>query len=185
MQANGYQQGMMQQGMAQANGYQQGMMQQGMVQANGYQQNMYQQNPYQQNIYAQVNQPVITRKNFINLPQMSNVKKNINSCAILFYLVAGFNFFMCLTGNTSSMVYFDVALISLLGFLLQVTYSNIVSFISLGYGILNMIIFIIVYGYPGGILIVVIGAFAASATFKFNKAWTEYINTGKLPTVMK
>ena len=174
-----------QQNMGQPNGYQQSMMQQGMYQQNTYQQNMYQQNPYQQSFYVRENQPRLTRKEFINLPQMGNVKKNINACVILLYFVAGFNFVMGITGSSASIVLFDVALIFLLGFLLQMTYSNLVGFICLGYGILNMIIFIIYYGYPGGILIVLIGVYAASSTYKFNKAWTEYINTGKLPTTMK
>lgn len=174
-----------QQNMGQPNGYQQSMMQQGMYQQNTYQQNMYQQNPYQQSFYVRGNQPRLTRKEFVNLPQMGNVKKNINACAILLYFVAGYNFVMGITGSSSLIVLFDVALISLLGILLQVTYSNIVGFICLGYGILNMIIFIIVYGYPGGILVVIVGVFAASGTYKFNKAWTEYINTGRFPTTMK
>ena len=160
-----------QQNMGQPNGYQQSMMQQGMYQQNTYQQNMYQQNPYQQSFYVRGNQPRLTRKEFVNLPQMGNVKKNINACAILLYFVAGYNFVMGITGSSSLIVLFDVALISLLGILLQVTYSNIVGFICLGYGILNMIIFIIVYGYPGGILVVIVGVFAASGTYKFNKAW--------------
>ena len=178
-------QGMVQPGMAQQNTYQQGLYQQNMYQQNTYQQGMYQPDMAQQNMYGQGNQTGLTRKEFINLPQMGNVKKNINACVILLYFVAGFNFVMGITGSSASIVLFDVALIFLLGFLLQMTYSNLVGFICLGYGILNMIIFIIYYGYPGGILIVLIGVYAASSTYKFNKAWTEYINTGKLPTTMK
>ena len=93
-----------QQNMGQPNGYQQSMMQQGMYQQNTYQQTMYQQNPYQQSFYVRGNQPRLTRKEFVNLPQMGNVKKNINACAILLYFVAGYNFVMGITGSSSLIV---------------------------------------------------------------------------------
>ncbi|MBQ9278687.1 MAG: hypothetical protein IJ224_08635 [Lachnospiraceae bacterium] len=179
-QQNAYQQGMNQQIIGQQNAYQQGMYQQGMVQQNTYQQGMAQQGMYQQG-----NQPGLTRKEFINLPRMSNIKKNINSCVFAFYIVSGINFVMGLVGTSPAMVYFDVAFVFLMGLLLQMTYSKIVGLLSLGYGILNMIIFIIYVGYPGGYLIVIIGMLATSATFKFDKAWGEYINTGKKPFNIK
>lgn len=179
-QQNTYQQNMYQQNMGQPNAYQQGMVQQ-----NTYQQGMYQQGMYQQGMYQQGNQPRLTRKEFINLPQMSNIKKNINACVFAFYIVSAFNFGMGLVGSSPSMVYFDVAFVFLMGLLLQMTYSKIVGLLSLGYGILNMIVFIIYVGYPGGYLIVIIGMLATSATFKFDKAWGEYINTGKKPFNIK
>ena len=185
-QQNEYQQGMnqngmFQQNMMQPNVYQQSMMQQGMYQQNTYQQNTYQQNPYQQNMYAQGNQIRLTRKEFIDLPEMHDIKQKVIAGIFLLYFVAGINFLLGINyftdyiGYVAPRIFIDVAFIFLTALFLQLTYSKIFGILALGYGILNMIVFLVNIGKPGGVLIIIAGILVAPATFKFDKAWKEYI----------
>ena len=181
-QPNGYQQSMMQQGMYQQNTYQQGVYQQGM-----YQQGIYQQNMHQQSLYQQGNQVRLTRKEFAKLPQLHKIKHSIMSSVFLLYFVAGINFLVGIEvipyalGEASPWIFADVAYIFFTGLFLQLTYRRIFAILTLGYGLLNMIVFLINLGQMGGILVIIAGTLSLLSTFALDKAWKEYLKTGKLP----
>lgn len=181
-QPNGYQQSMMQQGMYQQNTYQQGVYQQGM-----YQQGIYQQNMHQQSLYQQGNQVRLTRKEFAKLPQLHKIKHSIMSSVFLLYFVAGINFLVGIEvipyalGEASPWIFADVAYIFFAGLFLQLTYRRIFAILILGYGLLNMIVFLINLGQMGGILVIIAGTLSLLSTFALDKAWKEYLKTGRLP----
>lgn len=180
---NTEQQGLNQNGMYQQNMVQQNVYQQGMNGQNMYQQNMYQQNMYQQSIYGQGNQTRLTKKEFINLAEMHNIKQKIIAGVFLLYFVAGINFLIGINflpyylGVVTPGIFIDVAIIFLIAFFLQITYNKIFGILALGYGILNMIVFLIEMGKLGGVLIIIAGILVVPATFKFDKAWREYLKT--------
>ena len=175
-----YQQGMYPQNMVQQNVYQQTMNGQGMIYPGTGQPGM-----AQQNMYVQGNQPRLTRKDFINLPQMGNVKKNINVCAGLLYFSSLITLLYGFIADFPEIFFLDVGLLIILGVWLQLTYSKICGLIILAYGIFDVVIWIIKFGQLGGILLAIVGIIAVSATFKYDKAWGEYINTGNIPQYIK
>lgn len=176
-----------QQNMGQPNGYQQSMMQQGMYQQGMYQQGIYQQNMHQQSLYQQGNQVRLTRKEFAKLPQLHKIKHSIMSSVFLLYFVAGINFLIGIEvipyalGEASPWIFADVAYIFFTGLFLQLTYRRIFAILTLGYGLLNMIVFLINLGQMGGILVIIAGTLSLLSTFALDKAWKEYLKTGRLP----
>ncbi len=176
-----------QQNMGQPNGYQQSMMQQGMYQQGMYQQGIYQQNMHQQSLYQQGNQVKLTRKEFAKLPQLHKIKHSIMSSVFLLYFVAGINFLIGIEvipyalGEASPWIFADVAYIFFTGLFLQLTYRRIFAILTLGYGLLNMIVFLINLGQMGGILVIIAGTLSLLSTFALDKAWKEYLKTGRLP----
>lgn len=181
-QQNTYQQDVYQQEMYQQNTYQQGVYQQGM-----YQQGIYQQNMHQQSLYQQGNQVILTRKEFAKLPQLHKIKHSIMSSVFLLYFVAGINFLIGIEvipyalGEASPWIFADVAYIFFTGLFLQLTYRRIFAILTLGYGLLNMIVFLINLGQMGGILVIIAGTLSLLSTFALDKAWKEYLKTGRLP----
>ena len=176
-----------QQNMGQPNGYQQSMMQQGMYQQGMYQQGIYQQNMHQQSLYQQGNQVKLTRKEFAKLPQLHKIKHSIMSSVFLLYFVAGINFLIGIEvipyalGESSPWIFADAAYIFFTGLFLQLTYRRIFAILTLGYGLLNMIVFLINLGQMGGILVIIAGTLSLLSTFALDKAWKEYLKTGRLP----
>lgn len=116
----------------------------------------------------------MTRTEFLKTPEQSVNRKNIKSCAICGYVVAGIsliiNVFML--GNYLGVI--DFLFLIAMALLIQLLQSRVAAILLSIYSIANTIITAVALGRPGGWWIVVIGIFAVYYTFKFQKAWKEY-----------
>lgn len=142
-------------------------------------------NMYQNNMYHPQNQPGLSQKDFLNLPQLYNIKIMIYVSAMMLYFFSVENLVLILNGTiVGEMLFvgiFDCAVLLVFGILIQTTYSRVVGVIVLCYGILQLLISIVKFGTMGGLLVVVAGIFAVYVTFKFDKIWKDYVNYGNIP----
>ncbi|MBQ9608093.1 MAG: hypothetical protein IJV15_01450 [Lachnospiraceae bacterium] len=139
----------------------------------GQQQGYNQQTVYQQNI--------LTRKEFLNLPQMQSIKSSISSTVVMIYVCVALNIVLIIAGLSSLVALFDVAIMLVSAIGIQRTYSNLFGIIMLVYSIINVLVFLVVAGRLGGYLILAAGILGFVSTSKFNKAYNEYISSGKIP----
>lgn len=121
-----------------------------------------------------------TEKEFYNLPELEQCKSNIKSAAFFLYVCAVLNIFLCIiSGNPFTMI--DVLLIAIIAILLQVKKSRVSAVILLVYACFNSIVLLVQTGRSGGYLILVASIWAVNYTFKYQKAWKNYQETGVLP----
>lgn len=120
----------------------------------------------------------MTRLEYLKSPEMNLIRKNINTCAIMGYVIAalsfGINYFM----YQSLSGIFDAVLIVVCSLLIQLLQSRVASIILMVYAVLNVVVVVIQTGRLGGWWIAVVGIYAIIYTFKFQKAWKEYKNGG-------
>lgn len=162
------------------------------------------QNPYgqpNQNPYGQPNQfnqgqfygqpygQKMTKKEFLKHPNLKKCKSNINASAILLYFCAGITLIMTVlatlmtvSGGFSTII--DVLLLVGMGLGIQLAQSRACSIIIFVYSIINFIYGVIMTGRVTGWLIIVAGICAIIYTFKFQKAWKEYEQTGMIPPAL-
>ena len=147
-----------------------------------------QQYNYQQPMYNQQianSQNLISRKEFVNLPQLHNIKTQIISSVVTLYICIALNVILIFTGYLSTVGLFDVAIMLISAIGIQITYNKAFGIIMLAYSIINVLIFLFVYGQLGGYLILVAGIIGFISTYKFDKAYNEYRYSGKLPNFIK
>jgi hypothetical protein len=120
----------------------------------------------------------MTRLEYLKSPEMSLVRKNINTCAIMGYVIAvlsfGINYFM----YQSLSGIFDAVLIVVCSLLIQLLQSRVASIILMVYAVLNVVVVVIQTGRLGGWWIAIVGIYAIIYTFKFQKAWKAHKNGG-------
>ena len=118
----------------------------------------------------------MTRLEYLKSPEMNLIRKNINTCAIMGYVIAalsfGINYFM----YQSLSGIFDAVLIVVCSLLIQLLQSRVASIILMVYAVLNVFVVVIQTGRLGGWWIAVVGIYAIIYTFKFQKAWKEHKN---------
>ena len=118
----------------------------------------------------------MTRLEYLKSPEMNLIRKNINTCAIMGYVIAalsfGINYFM----YQSLSGIFDAVLIVVCSLLIQLLQSRDASIILMVYSVLNVVVVVIQTGRLGGWWIAVVGIYAIIYTFKFQKAWKEHKN---------
>ena len=118
----------------------------------------------------------MTRLEYLKSPEMNLIRKNINTCAIMGYVIAalssGINYFM----YQSLSGIFDAVLIVVCSLLIQLLQSRVASIILMVYAVLNVVVVVIQTGRLGGWWIAVVGIYAIIYTFKFQKAWKEHKN---------
>lgn len=116
----------------------------------------------------------MTRNEFLKTPEQSQNRKNIISCAICGYVVAGISLILnvFILGNYLGVI--DFLFLVVMALLIQLIQSRVAAVLLALYSIANTIVTAISLGRPGGWLLVVIGIFAVYYTFKFQKAWKEY-----------
>ena len=152
------------------------------------QQQVYNQQPYaQQYNYQQPNygQTRLTRKEFVNLPQMNNVKNQLFASIGIIYFCVVLNIVLVFLAWLPYTAFLDIVILLVTGIGIHLTYNKIFGIIILVYSILDVLLFLIVYGQFGGWLILVAGILGFMSTMKFDKAWGEYVNTGRIPTYIK
>ncbi len=131
---------------------------------------------FQQMGYAQ---PGLTKGQFYKHPNMTQCRKEIRSCGIAMYILAGFNLVVMLMQDLGMAI--DVLLILTLGLIIHLAQSRVAAVILTVYGVVNLLYFIVVQGQLGGYLFLIIGIISCVYTFKFQKAWKEYKCTGVIP----
>lgn len=118
----------------------------------------------------------MTRLEYLKSPEMSLVRKNINTCAIMGYVIAalsfGINYFM----YQSLSGIFDAVLIVVCSLLIQLLQSRVASIILMVYAVLNVILVLVQTGRFGGWWIAIVGIYAIIYTFKFQNAWKAHKN---------
>ena len=114
-----------------------------------------------------------TKKEFLDLPENSKMKKEINSSAIISYICAGITLLVAIVAK-SPLSFVDVVILVVLGLLIHLKQSRACAIILLIYAIINVIVTVVTTQSFGGYLIVIAGIFAVIYTFKLDKAWKEY-----------
>lgn len=125
-----------------------------------------------------------TEKEFYNLPELGMCKDNIKSSAIALYVLATFNAILGLAFGSYGM-FLDVIYTTILGIILQTKRSRVAAVLLVIYAAVNMIVLAIETGRPGGYLYLIVASLAVKFTFKYQKAWKEYKETGVLPNYFK
>lgn len=128
--------------------------------------------------------PNLTKKEFLKHPNLKTCKGGILSAAIFAYICAVLslivNVLLSEEGFTFTSIIDCVILVGL-GLGIQLAQSRACAVVLLVYSIINMIISIVILGQAGGYLILIVAIDAVIFTFRFQKAWKEYQNTGVIP----
>ena len=113
----------------------------------------------------------MTRLEFLKTPEMALIRKNINTCAIMGYVIAGLSLVLSFVYYQSASGILDAILIVVCSLLIQLLQSRVASIILMVYAVLNVVVVVIQTGRLGGWWIAVVGIYAVIYTFKFQKAW--------------
>lgn len=141
--------------------------------------------------YSGYTESQLNRKGFYKHPNVSSLSKQIKACAIAMYILAGLNLglylymggliFATLEDVVTAVVIF-VFLLGL-GLGIHLGQSRICAVILTIYGVYNMVVNYVNSGKFSGWAFLLVGCYALPATFKFQKAWKKYKNTGIVPFV--
>ena len=117
---------------------------------------------------------VSTKKEFLDLPQNKQVKREINSSSIICYVCAAITLAVGIATDGFPLVLIDLAILVGMGLGIQLAHSRVCAIILCAYSVINMILALISTGRPAGYLIVIAGVFAVIYTFKAEKLWKQY-----------
>lgn len=126
--------------------------------------------------------PNMTKKEFLNHPNLKKTKSGISSAAILAYICGVITFaasFLLTDAGMFAIV--DLIILVGLGLGIHLAQSRVCSIILLLYSIFSVVSGLIANGTPSGYLILIAAIDAVIATFRFQKAWKNYQSTGILP----
>ncbi len=128
-------------------------------------------------------EPGMSRTEFYKHPNMSQVSKQIKSCGIAMYALAALNVVIyAATGDIFSAVFCLILMVGL-GLGIHLLQSRVCAILLTVYGVINTILTVITTGKVSGWLFLVVGIYGIICTFKFQKAWKQYKNTGIVPSV--
>lgn len=133
----------------------------------------------------------LDRKGFYRHPNVSSLSKQIKACGIAMYILAVFNlvFYLYLGGLifavSPEIIEAVIAFVFMMGLGLGIHLgqSRVCAVILTIYGVYNIGVNYINSGRFGGWAFLLVGCYALTATFKFQKAWKQYKNTGIVPFV--
>lgn len=124
----------------------------------------------------------MTKKEFFKLPGLKACRSNILTCAIMLYICAAATCALAVIDwRNSALSLLDAALLLGLGLWLQIGKSRVSAIIASAYGIFNVLVTIIALGRLQGWWIPLAGIWAVVYTFKINKMWSQYQESGQLP----
>lgn len=126
-----------------------------------------------------VRQPGMTKKEFDKHTNIVNVKKQITGTAIVGYVIVGINLILAFATAFSNIL--DVLLMLGMSLGIHLAKSRVCAIILTVYGAFNMIVMTIANGGIAGWWILLVGIYAIINTFKYQKAWAEYQQTGIVP----
>lgn len=124
----------------------------------------------------------MTKKEFFKLPGLKNCRTNILTCAIILYICAAATGALAfIDWEHSALSLLDAALLLGLGLWLQIGKSRVSAIIAAAYGVLNVVMTMIAAGRLQGWWIPLAGIWAIVYTFKIQKLWNQYQESGQLP----
>ena len=118
-----------------------------------------------------------TLKEFLKLPENKKIRRQINGAAIICYICAAITLGLMAAAEEPSML-LDVAIVLVMGLLIHTTKSKVCAVILLVYAVINTVIVLVSTQQFGGWLLLVAGACAVSATFRLDKLWKAYQQSG-------
>lgn len=119
----------------------------------------------------------MTRNQFLKTPEMTQYRKQINSCAVCCYICAGISLVAGLLLFGSASVLIDVILVVVCGVLIQTLQSRAAAIVLACYSLINVIMGVVINGRPQGWWLCFIAVYSIIYTFKFQKAWKEFKNS--------
>lgn len=120
----------------------------------------------------------MTRTEFLKTPEQAVNRKNILSCAICGYIVAGLSLIINIVMFQNYLGIIDTIFLVAMSLLIHLLQSRVASILIAAYSIFNMIYMLVSQGRLAGWWIVIIGVYSVIYTFKFQKAWKEYRQSG-------
>lgn len=124
----------------------------------------------------------MTQKEFFKLPGLKSCRTNILTCAIILYICAAATGAIAIIyWEYSALSILDAALLLGLGLWLQLGKSRVSAIITTAYGVLNVVLTLIATGSIRGWWVPLAGILAIVYTFKIQKLWTQYQESGQLP----
>lgn len=122
-------------------------------------------------------------KEFLNLPALSNIKKQIVGAGISVYVLVFINALIAVVSQQFSM-FWDCGIMLALGLFVHLVSSRVASWLFLVYGVINFLYYIIQLHQVAGWYIIAVGILAIIGTTKLHKAYDEYVRTGYMPNNM-
>ena len=120
----------------------------------------------------------MTRLEYLKSPDMTPIRKNINSCAIIGYVIAALSIVLNLFVYNNPYGLIDCALIVICSLLIHLLQSRVAAIILTAYAALNVIVVTIQTGRLGGWWIALVGVYAIIYTFKFQSSWKKVKENG-------
>ena len=120
----------------------------------------------------------MTRLEYLKSPEMTPIRKNINSCAIIGYVIAALSIVLNLFVYNNPYGLIDCALIVICSLLIHLLQSRVAAIILTAYAALNVIVVTIQTGRLGGWWIALVGVYAIIYTFKFQSNWKKVKENG-------
>ena len=137
------------------------------------------QPPYGQPVYVQ--SALLAREQFDQHPLVQKYCKNIRVSAIVMYVCAGITLLANVVAAQNIAGLLDVAILVGLGLGVHLARSRVCAYITLAYGVFNLIYMLVEYHIPGGYLVILGAVCAVGATSQYWKAWKNYQQTGQFP----
>ena len=119
-----------------------------------------------------------TKKEFLKLPGNEKVRKEIQTCGIICYICAVITAIMGLAVMHQPYILLDVALLVGLGLGIHLAQSRACAVVLLVYALFSMVMGLVQNGQLNGWLIAIAGVFAVIYTFKAEKLWKQYQQSG-------
>lgn len=122
----------------------------------------------------------MTKKEFDECANIKILTKNITAAAVIAYVIGAITFIVnvIMAGNIAGIL--DVLIVVGLGLGIHLAKSRVCAVIITAYSIFNLIYMLLLTGAPGGWLIIVCGVYSIIYTFKYQKAWNKYQQTGQI-----
>lgn len=115
-----------------------------------------------------------TKKEFLELPQNSKIKKELRSNAIICYVCAGISLALALFVLKQPTILIDVVLVLGLALGIHLKQSRVCAVLLCAYAVVNAIFGYVQNGKVSGYLILLAGIYSVITTFKIDKLWKSY-----------
>lgn len=127
----------------------------------------------------------LTKKEFMNQPEMKRVKGNITASAGFLYMCSVISFLLVVVLQHNLFAIVDVALVLGLALGIHLAYSRVCAIAVMVYAVFNLIVSIATTGRANGYLIVLAAVYAIMATYQFKKNYDHYLETGEIADIKK
>ena len=117
---------------------------------------------------------VSTKKEFLQLPENSRLKKELNSDAIVCYICAALTVILGVFVLKSPYFLIDVIIVLGMGLGIHLKQSKVCAVILCIYAVINTILGLINNGKISGYLLLIAGIYSVISTFKLDKQWKQY-----------